>query len=78
MRLQAAADYFGVRIAVLSSFPDSCFLELEPRQSSSSRVLWLSFWAVVRPGCAALCLSCPVPEAALAAASCTQRGARQQ
>ena len=75
LRPQAAADYFGVRIAVLSSFPDSCFLELEPRQASSSRVLWLSFWAEVHPGTgAAPCLSCfVVPEVAYAAVSCTIR-----
>ena len=45
---QAAADFFGVRIAVLSSYRHSCFLEIEPAAPRSQRTLWLSFWAEVR------------------------------
>lgn len=45
---QAAADFFGLRIGVLSSFVDNFLLEIAPREQKSSRVLWLSFWAEVR------------------------------
>lgn len=48
LALQAAADYFGLRINVLTSFEHSCFIEIEPRQPRSSRTLYLSFWAEVR------------------------------
>lgn len=41
---------------MLSSFKDNYLLEIEPQQTRSSRVLWLSFWAEVggngeRDGC---------------------------
>lgn len=46
--LQAAADCLGLRIALVTSFPDTAFLEIAPRGVlRSSRVLWLSFWAEV-------------------------------
>ncbi|KAL6781409.1 hypothetical protein ACKKBG_A11040 [Auxenochlorella protothecoides x Auxenochlorella symbiontica] len=46
--LQAAADCLGLRIALVTSFPDTAFLEIAPRGGlRSSRVLWLSFWAEV-------------------------------
>lgn len=44
--LQAAADALGVGISLITSFEDAEFVEIEPRGGrSSSRVLWLSFWA---------------------------------
>ncbi|PSC68966.1 OTU domain-containing protein isoform X1 [Micractinium conductrix] len=45
--LQAAADCLGVRIYLLTSFPSSAFLEIQPRQQCSSRVLLLAFFAEV-------------------------------
>ncbi len=45
---QAAADYFGLRVCVLTSYPEGCFIEIEPQQLRSSRILYLSFWAEVR------------------------------
>ncbi|KAL4443969.1 hypothetical protein ABPG75_011706 [Micractinium tetrahymenae] len=45
--LQAAADAFGLRIMVLTSFESADFLDIEPRQLKSSRVLLLSFFAEV-------------------------------
>lgn len=48
LTLQAAADYYQLRIAVVASFPGAAFLEITPRTPlRSSRVLWLSFWAEV-------------------------------
>lgn len=46
--LQAAADAFGVRIVVMTSYRDSCVIEIQPQgQVQSQRVLYLSFWAEV-------------------------------
>lgn len=45
--LQAAANAYGVRINVLSSFPENAVIDIYPREVKSSRVLWLSFWAEV-------------------------------
>ncbi|PRW45646.1 OTU domain-containing protein isoform X1 [Chlorella sorokiniana] len=45
--LQAAADYFGVRVGIISSFAENYLIEVEPRERKSSRVLWLAFWAEV-------------------------------
>jgi hypothetical protein len=45
--LQAAADAFGVRVALLTSFLESCFIEIQPEEQRSERVVWLSFWAEV-------------------------------
>ncbi|GFH16550.1 OTU domain-containing protein, partial [Haematococcus lacustris] len=45
--LQAAADHFGLRINVLSSYPDTAVLTILPESTKSQRVLWLSFWAEV-------------------------------
>ena len=48
LTLQAAADYYGLRIAVVASFAGAAFLEITPRTPlQGSRVLWLSFWADV-------------------------------
>eukprot|EP00887_Chlorella_sp_A99_P002213 scaffold21.g2213.t1 len=43
----AAADCFGLKVSLLTSFQDSCFLEIEPQSRRSERALWLSFWAEV-------------------------------
>lgn len=46
--LQAVADTFGVRIAIMTSYQDSCVVEIQPQgQIQSQRVLYLSFWAEV-------------------------------
>jgi hypothetical protein len=48
--VQAAADYFGLRILVLASYESGAFLWIEPKEQRSKRTLWLSFWAEVRGG----------------------------
>ncbi|MCO5612123.1 hypothetical protein L7F22_066385 [Adiantum nelumboides] len=45
--LQAAADFYGVRICLLTSFKDTSFVQILPRQAKSKRVVHLSFWAEV-------------------------------
>ena len=46
--LQAVADTFGVRIAIMTSYQDSCVVEIQPQGPvHSQRVLYLSFWAEV-------------------------------
>ncbi|KAI3474632.1 hypothetical protein Pfo_029814 [Paulownia fortunei] len=45
--LQAAADSYGVRILVLTSFKDTCYIEILPKDQKSKRVIYLSFWAEV-------------------------------
>ncbi|XP_004307368.1 PREDICTED: OTU domain-containing protein DDB_G0284757 [Fragaria vesca subsp. vesca] len=45
--LQAAADSYGVKIFVITSFKDTCYIEILPHVSKSSRVICLSFWAEV-------------------------------
>ncbi len=46
--LQAVADTFGVRIAIMTSYQDSCVIEIQPQgETQSQRVLYLSFWAEV-------------------------------
>ncbi len=42
--LQAAADAYGVRILVLTSWRDSEVVEVVPRQQSSEKIVYLSFW----------------------------------
>lgn len=42
--LQAAADAYGVRILVLTSWRDSEVVEVVPRQQQSEKMLYLSFW----------------------------------
>ena len=47
--LQAAADAFGVKISLLTSFEASCFVEIKPQTKlQSERNLYLSFWAEVQ------------------------------
>ncbi|KAM0065622.1 putative ubiquitinyl hydrolase 1 [Helianthus debilis subsp. tardiflorus] len=45
--LQAAADSYGVKIFVLTSFKDTCSIEILPKVQKSKRVVFLSFWAEV-------------------------------
>ncbi|KAL1549422.1 OVARIAN TUMOR DOMAIN-containing deubiquitinating enzyme 12-like isoform X2 [Salvia divinorum] len=45
--LQAAADSYGVKILVLTSFKDTCYIEILPKDQKSKRVVHLSFWAEV-------------------------------
>ncbi|KAL1313730.1 hypothetical protein HN51_040336 [Arachis hypogaea] len=45
--LQAAADSFGVRIFVMTSFKDTCCIEILPHFEKPKGVIFLSFWAEV-------------------------------
>jgi len=45
--LQAAADYYGVKISLITSFKDTCFIEITPTEQKSEREMYLSFWAEV-------------------------------
>ncbi|KAJ3672175.1 hypothetical protein LUZ60_006896 [Juncus effusus] len=45
--LQAAADTYGVKIFVITSFKDTCYIEILPKVEKSKRVIFLSFWAEV-------------------------------
>ncbi|KAA8516562.1 hypothetical protein F0562_016932 [Nyssa sinensis] len=45
--LQAAADLYGVKIFVITSFKDTCYIEILPKVQKSKQVILLSFWAEV-------------------------------
>jgi hypothetical protein len=45
--LQAIADAFGLRINILTSYPNSAFIGISPTTEKSHRCLYLSFWAEV-------------------------------
>lgn len=45
--LQAAADLYGAKILIITSFKDTCYIEILPQVQKSKRVLLLSFWAEV-------------------------------
>ncbi|PHU03955.1 hypothetical protein BC332_29206 [Capsicum chinense] len=45
--LQAASDSYGVKILVITSFRDTCYIEILPTIQKSERVIFLSFWAEV-------------------------------
>ncbi|KAK8674231.1 hypothetical protein V6N13_112526 [Hibiscus sabdariffa] len=45
--LQAAADRFGAKICLVTSFRDTCYIEIMPKQASPIREVWLSFWSEV-------------------------------
>ncbi|KAG5556904.1 hypothetical protein RHGRI_007218 [Rhododendron griersonianum] len=45
--LQAAADSYGVKIFVVTSFKDTCSIEILPKSQKSKKVIFLSFWAEV-------------------------------
>ncbi|CAL9104982.1 unnamed protein product [Musa acuminata var. zebrina] len=39
--------YYGVKIFVITSFKDTCYIEILPSVQKSNRVIFLSFWAEV-------------------------------
>ncbi|PWZ23990.1 OTU domain-containing protein [Zea mays] len=45
--LQAAADRFAAKICLLTSFRDTCLVEIVPRDATPTREFWLSFWCEV-------------------------------
>ncbi|RYR54114.1 hypothetical protein Ahy_A06g029376 isoform C [Arachis hypogaea] len=45
LTLQAAADKFAAKICLLTSFRDTCFIEIMPLHQAPKRELWLSFWS---------------------------------
>lgn len=45
--LQAAADLYAAKIFVITSFKDTCYIEILPNGQKPKRVLFLSFWAEV-------------------------------
>ncbi|XP_028063067.1 uncharacterized protein LOC114266380 isoform X2 [Camellia sinensis] len=45
--LQAAADAYGIKIFIITSFKDTCYIEILPRTQNSKRIIFLSFWAEV-------------------------------
>ncbi|XP_042499470.1 OVARIAN TUMOR DOMAIN-containing deubiquitinating enzyme 12 [Macadamia integrifolia] len=47
LTLQAAADKFAAKICLLTSFRDTCFIEIMPQYQAPQRGLWLSFWSEI-------------------------------
>ncbi|KAG0564733.1 hypothetical protein M758_8G130100 [Ceratodon purpureus] len=45
--LQAAADFYGVKISLITSFKGTHFIEIIPAQQKSNRGLFLSFWSEI-------------------------------
>ncbi|CAI9766190.1 unnamed protein product [Fraxinus pennsylvanica] len=45
--LQAAADTYGFKIFVITSFKDTCYIEILPNTLKSNKIIFLSFWAEV-------------------------------
>ncbi|KAL1532164.1 OVARIAN TUMOR DOMAIN-containing deubiquitinating enzyme 9 [Salvia divinorum] len=45
--LQAAADCYGIKIFVITSYKDTCYIEILPRDEKSDRTILLSFQAEV-------------------------------
>lgn len=45
--LQAASDKFAAKICLLTSFRDTCFIEIMPQYQAPKHELWLSFWSEV-------------------------------
>ncbi|GAV75810.1 OTU domain-containing protein [Cephalotus follicularis] len=45
--LQAAADLYCVKISVITSFKDTCYIEILPKEQKIRKVIFLSFWAEV-------------------------------
>ncbi|KAA8534407.1 hypothetical protein F0562_031924 [Nyssa sinensis] len=45
--LQAAADSYGVKLFIITSFKDTCYIEILPQIQKSKRTIFLSFWAEV-------------------------------
>lgn len=54
--VQAVADYFGVRMMVVTSYPEGELIEITPRGPLlTKRALYLSFWAEVLLNTLLLC-----------------------
>ncbi|KAH8954241.1 hypothetical protein BDL97_08G069300 [Sphagnum fallax] len=47
--LQAAADYYGVRISLVTSFKDTCFIEIVPTQQKSKQGHYRAFQILQSP-----------------------------
>jgi len=47
LTLQAAADAYGTRLCVITSYEESFLIEITPKKQKSRKVVWLSFWAEV-------------------------------
>lgn len=47
LTLQAAADKFAAKICLVTSFRDTCYIEILPKDKEPVRELWLSFWSEV-------------------------------
>lgn len=45
--LQAAADLYAAKIFVITSFKDTCYIEILPNGQKPKQVIFLSFWAEV-------------------------------
>ena len=47
--LQAIADAYGLKINIITSYPqqDSCFIGITPDKVKTHRILYLSFWAEI-------------------------------
>ncbi|KAJ9185037.1 hypothetical protein P3X46_004712 [Hevea brasiliensis] len=45
--LQAAADRFAAKICLVTSFRDTCYIEIIPKDKNPTREVWLSFWSEV-------------------------------
>jgi hypothetical protein len=53
--LQAAADYYGVKISLITSFKDTCFIEIVPKQHKSKRGHYNSFF-ILKSHLAIVCI----------------------
>ncbi|KAJ8759736.1 hypothetical protein K2173_009837 [Erythroxylum novogranatense] len=45
--LQAAADRFGAKICLVTSFRDTSYVEIMPNGKNPTKEVWLSFWSEV-------------------------------
>lgn len=45
--LQAAADRFEAKICLVTSFRDTYYIEILPKEKTPTREVWLSFWSEV-------------------------------
>ncbi|GFP91850.1 hypothetical protein PHJA_001329000, partial [Phtheirospermum japonicum] len=40
-------EQFGIKIFIITSFKDTCYIEIIPQIQKSDRTIFLSFWAEV-------------------------------
>ncbi|CAI0374512.1 unnamed protein product [Linum tenue] len=66
--LQAAADRFEAKICLVTSFRDTCYIEIRPKDKPPGREIWLSFWSEVHYN--SLCPQQSTKEKALALLIC--------